>query len=208
LVLESGGREMNKIILFLTLGSISLAASKDVQLDIAKIEYGARSETKQVVDNDIKTFEKIDRFVVRFATETKIDKIDLKINPARGKLTFKTIQNGKEKFLNEIETSDKDGYVYFTLKTEEEYDDIIVEWVPNEEGKKLEVKEFGAYTSDKDMITLFNQIKTFLAKNATPEAKISNEAAGSETLTTTERNMIVPVKLPTEYTISPARIYN
>lgn len=194
------------------LASLSFAASKDVTLDIAKTEYGSRTDTKKVVDNDPNTIEKVDRFVVRFATETKIDKIDLKINPARGKIAFKTMQNGKEKFLNEIETSDKDEYVYFTLKTEEEYDDIIVEWTPSEEGKKLEVKEFGAYISDKDMVTLFNQIKTFLAKNVTPEAKISeaagSEAAGSEIPTTTERNMIVPVKLPTEYVVSPARIYN
>lgn len=188
--------------------SLVFAAEKNinVELNIAKKEYGAKSEAINVVDNDHNTASRVEKFTVKFATDTKLDKIDLKIVPARGTIFFKTTINGKEVYLHESETTDSDDYVYFKLKDDNEYGEITVVWVPSEPNTKLEVREFGAYISDKEMITLYKQVAQFIAKNVTPESKIS-EVAGAETTTTIERNMILPTKLPTEYVVSPAFIY-
>lgn len=198
---------MKNIFLLTLLSSIIFAAEKEIvpTLDIAKKEYGAKSEATKAFDNDINTVSRIEKFTVKFATDTKIDKVDMKIVPAKGAIFFKTTINKKEVLLHEVNITDSDEYIFFTLKDDTEYGEITVVWVPSEPNTKLEVREFGAYISDKEMITLYKQVAQFIAKNIAPESKVS-EMAGAETTITTERNMIVPSKLPTEYVISPARL--
>lgn len=188
--------------------SLVFAAEKSVnlELNIAKKEYGAKSEAINVVDNDHNTASRVEKFTVKFATDTRLDKVDMKIVPANGKLIFKTKVNNKEVVLNETSITENDEYVFFILKDDNEYGEITVEWIPKDPREKLEVREFGAYISDKEMIRLYKQVAQFIAKNVTPESKIS-EAAGAEITISTERNMIIPVKLPTEYVVSPAYIY-
>lgn len=198
---------MTKILLYIMLVSYSIAATKEViTLDIAKLEYGAISNTKKLIDDDLNTSEKIESFVVKLATETKLDKIDMKIKPARGTLVFKSKIDNKEKYIAEIDVTESDEYISFSLKEDsEEYREIIVTWIPSEEGKKLDVKEFGAYTSEKEMVALYKQVAKYIVEKKAPEGKIS-DVAGEEAVIT-ERNMIVPVELPTEHVISPSRIY-
>lgn len=198
---------MKKLILFFTLSSTLFSAvEKNVALDIAKVEYGARSEAIKLIDNDLNTSEKIETFVVKLATETKLDKIDMKIKPSRGTLIFKTKVDNKEKYLAEIDTTENDEYVSFSLKEdEEEYREIFVNWIPSEDGKKLEVKEFGAYISEKETIKLYKQVAKYIVERKAPESQIQPQTAGEE-LVITERNMILPVNLPTEHTVSPSRI--
>lgn len=200
---------MKNILLFILMTSLVFAAEKNinVELNIAKKEYGAKSEAINVVDNDHNTASRVEKFTVKFATDTKLDKIDLKFVPANGKLVFKTKINNKEYVIHDANITEDDDYLSFILKDDNEYGEITVEWTPKDSREKLEVREFGAYISDKEMVTLYKQVAQFITKNITPESKIS-EVAGAETTTTTERNMIIPTKLPTEYVISPSRIYN
>lgn len=194
---------MKKLLFYFLTLNYMFAQSAE-HLNIAKIEYGAKSEIKEVIDNSEKTTAKIESFVVKLATETKLDKIDLKIKPARGTLFFKTKVNNKEVYLHEVDVTEKDDYIFFTIKDNTEYGEITVMWVPSEANVKLEVKEFGAYTSDKEMVQLYKQVANYLVKNVTPESKIGSD--GVEELVIKERNMILPKTLPTEYVVSPAFI--
>lgn len=195
---------MRKYIIAICLTAISAIAAQSEYLNIAKVEYGAKSDFKNIIDNDEKTYSKIESFVVKLSTETILSKIDLKMKPARGILFFKSKLNNKDVYLEIIEVTEKDDYVSFNIIDNFEYEEITVVWVPSEKNTKLEVKEFGAYTSDKEMIKLYKQVAIYLAKNVTPESKIGSD--GAEELVIKERNVILPKNLPTEYVISPAVI--
>lgn len=201
---------MKKFWLFLFISSALISAETPTEvLDIAKTDFGSKALSKKIIDNDPNTVEEITSFNVKFPANAKLDKVEIKFVPTKGKVRFKAIKNGKEVLLHESDVTEKDEGVSFTPSDKDEYIEIKVEWIPNDPKEaKLMVREFSALTADKATVAAFREIASSVA-TAQVNAAMRNDAAGAETTattTTTTNIATVPVQLPTEFTISNASL--
>lgn len=194
---------MKKYLLIFLFVSL-FAAEKPETIDIAKINYGAKSSSKNIIDNDKSTAEDITSFTVKFPSRAKLDEIELKFVPANGKIIFKAIKGNKEVILGKVDITEKDTAIKFSTEKDDEYLEIKIEWIPKILNQKLTVREFSAVTSDKDTIYLYKEIANSIQKNSF-DSKIS-EAAGADTATTQNEISTVTAKLPVEFTVSPANV--
>lgn len=194
---------MKKYLLIFLFVSL-FAAEKPETIDIAKINYGAKSSSKNIIDNDKSTAEDITSFTVKFPSRAKLDEIELKFVPANGKIIFKAIKGNREVILGKVDITEKDTAIKFSTEKDDEYLEIKIEWIPKILNQKLTVREFSAVTSDKDTIYLYKEIANSIQKNSF-DSKIS-EAAGADTATTQNEISTVTAKLPVEFTVSPANV--
>lgn len=194
---------MKKYLLIFLFVSL-FAAEKPETIDIAKINYGAKSSSKNIIDNDKSTAEDITSFTVKFPSRAKLDEIELKFVPANGKIIFKAIKGNKEVILGKVDITEKDTAIKFSTEKDDEYLEIKIEWIPKILNQKLTVREFSAVTSDKDTIYLYKEIANSIQKNSF-DSKIS-EAAGADAATTQNEISTVTAKLPVEFTVSPANV--
>lgn len=186
--------------------TLSFAANDLKEFNVAKEEYGAKTTAKKVIDDAKDTSERVKKFTVNFGVETKISKIDIRIVHATGRLIFKSTIDHKTVVLHEVEVNEKDDYVFFKLENKE-LNGVIVEWIPKDGKSLLTVVDFGAYTTDSEIISFYvDMVKPFLLKNGPPpETKATNDyAAGAEGDTTHPTFQLLPARLPVEYTVSPS----
>lgn len=190
---------------FFLLVCVSLFAAENIEtIDIAKVSYGAKSASKNIIDNDKSTAEDITNFTIKFPSRAKLDEIELKFVPADGKIIFKAIKGDKEVVLRQVDITEKDAAIKFSTDKEEEYLEIKIEWIPKIPNQKLTVREFGAITSDKDTIYLYKEIANSIQKNYF-DSKMS-EAAGSEAPKSAPVSKTIEANLPTEFTISRSNL--
>lgn len=187
---------MKKIIFYLLAFNYMFAQSVE-KINVARFEYGAKTTAKNVIDNSVGTVENVNKFVVNFAAETKIESVEMKIKPASGKLIFKSTLNGNNVILKEVQITEKDENISFSLENIQ-LNGVIVEWVPADGKTPLAVADFGAYTSDKNTISYYNNdIKPYVQKYVNPDSLVINQPA--ETIQTTAPTVAIrPVAIPFE----------
>lgn len=174
---------MNKyILIFLVLISICFGAELPNEINVAKFEFGANTNSKQAIDEENNSGEGINTLVVNFAMETEIDKVSLKVAPSKGKVLLKTTKNNKTIILGEIELTGNEDELSLPLD-KAELNGVIIEWIPADGKSQLVVKDVGAFTSNTQNISSYVQdIKPFVAKNVAPESQIINvDVAGVST---------------------------
>lgn len=197
---------MKKYFLILFFNSL-FAAENFEAIDIAKPSYGAKSSSKNIIDNDKITAEDITTFTVKFPAMAKLNEIELKFVPANGKIIFKAIKGNEQVTLCQVNITEKDVGIKIPTDKDDEYLEIQVEWIPKIPNQKLTVREFSAITLDKQTIFLYKEIANTIQNNLFNNK--NSEAAGSQTsveTTSTNNTKTVSAQLPTEFTISNASL--
>lgn len=140
------------------------------EINVAKLSYGvvaSESIVDQSPDTHVETTKSAS---VILPLSTKVNRVTLSFKPNRGRIVLKTKSGDGETILKEVVLEGTEEGISVEL-SDVELSNVIFEWIPDEEGSPLTIKEAGVYTKDESDISAYAGISQIVEAGAEAQAQ-------------------------------------